>query len=94
MKGVFLDLASVDNSDLELNQLKDALDEWDFFPHTKASELTARLQGAEVVVSNKVVLSRETLAKADKLKLICVAATGTNNVEKRASLNRGKTLVA
>ena len=89
MKGVFLDLASVDNSDLELRQLKDVLDEWDFYPHTKASELADRLQGAEVVVSNKVVLSRDTLAKADKLKLICVAATGTNNVDLDAARELG-----
>lgn len=92
MKGVFLDLASVDNSDLELKQLKDVLDEWDFYPHTKASELAARLQGAEVVVSNKVVLSRDTLAKADKLKLICVAATGTNNVDLDAARELGVTV--
>lgn len=89
MKGIFLDLASVDNSDLKLNQLKDVLDKWDFYPHTKASELAARLRGAEVVVSNKVALSRETLAKADKLKLICVAATGTNNVDLDAARELG-----
>ena len=89
MKGVFLDLASLDNSDLKLNQLNDVLDEWDFYPHTKASELAARLEGAEVAVSNKVVLSRETLAKADKLKLICVAATGTNNIDLDAARQLG-----
>ena len=92
MKGVFLDLASVDNDDLSLIQLKDVLDEWDFFPHTQTAQLFSRLQGAEVVVSNKVVLSRETLAKADKLKLICVAATGTNNVDLDAARELGITV--
>jgi glycerate dehydrogenase len=89
MKGVFLDLASVDNADLNLGQLKEVLDEWEFYPHTEAPQLAGRLQGAEVVVSNKVPLTREVLAIADKLQLICVAATGTNNVDLVAAREMG-----
>ncbi len=89
MKGVFLDLASVDNDDLNLSHLEDVLDEWDFYPHTEASQLVSRLHGAEVVVSNKVMLSREVLTAADKLRLICVAATGTNNVDLVAARELG-----
>lgn len=89
MKGVFLDLASLDNNDLNLESLHAVLEEWDLHPHTAAAEVTARLQGAEVVVSNKVVLSREALASADKLRLICVAATGTNNVDLEAARQLG-----
>ena len=89
MKGVFLDLASLDNEDLNLEPLHVALDEWDFYPSTETAEVAARLQGAEVVVSNKVVLSREALASTDTLRLICVAATGTNNVDLDAARERG-----
>lgn len=89
MKGVFLDLASLDNDDLSLEPLHAVLEEWDLHPHTEASEVAARLQGAEVVVSNKVVLSRAVLASADKLRLICVAATGTNNVDLQAARQLG-----
>jgi glycerate dehydrogenase len=89
MKGVFLDLASVDTHDLNLVQLEDALDEWKFYPHTEAPQLADRLQGAEVVVSNKVLLTREVLSTADKLRLICVAATGTNNVDLVAAKELG-----
>ncbi|MDH3948742.1 MAG: D-2-hydroxyacid dehydrogenase [Gammaproteobacteria bacterium] len=89
MKGVFLDLASVDNADLNLGQLEEVLDEWEFYPHTETSQLAGRLQGAEVVVSNKVLLTREVLATADKLRLICVAATGTNNVDLVAARELG-----
>lgn len=89
MKGVFLDLASVDNDDLNLGQLEEVLDDWEFYPHTEASQLASRLQGAEVVVSNKVMLTREVLAAADKLRLICVAATGTNNVDLDAARELG-----
>lgn len=89
MKGVFLDLASLDNDDLNLAPLRQALAAWDLYPHTDTVEVAARLQGAEVVVSNKVVLSRETLTRADKLRLICVAATGTNNVDLDAARELG-----
>ena len=89
MKGVFLDLASVANDDLNLGQLESVLDNWDFYPHTEASQLASRLQGAEVVVSNKVMLTREVLASAEQLRLICVAATGTNNVDLDAARELG-----
>ncbi|NNF96579.1 MAG: D-2-hydroxyacid dehydrogenase [Halobacteria archaeon] len=89
MKGVFLDLASVDNDDLNLSQLEAVLDDWEFYPHTEAPQLASRLRGAEVVASNKVSLPREVLASADKLRLICVAATGTNNVDLEAAKELG-----
>lgn len=40
-----------------------------------------RIREAEIVISNKVILDASVLAQADKLKLICVAATGTNNID-------------
>ncbi len=89
MKGVFLDLASLDNDDLNLVPMREVLEAWDLYPHTETAEVAARLQGAEVVVSNKVVLSRDALTKADKLRLICVAATGTNNVDLDAARELG-----
>lgn len=89
MKGVFLDLASLDNADLNLSHLEVVLDDWEFYPHTQASQLIDRLQGVEVVVSNKVMLSREILTAADGLQLICVAATGTNNVDLDAARELG-----
>jgi len=92
MKGVFLDLASVDNDDLNLSHLEEVLDDWEFYPHTETPQLASRLQGAEVVVSNKVMLSREVLTAADKLRLICVAATGTNNVDLDAARELGITV--
>jgi glycerate dehydrogenase len=92
MKGVFLDLASVDNDDLNLEPLQAVLEEWALHPHTEAAEVTSRLRGAEVVVSNKVLLSRDILADADKLRLICVAATGTNNVDLDAARELGITV--
>ena len=53
---------------------------------TTAPEETAeRVEFAEVIVTNKVVLTRELMEGAKSLKLICVAATGMNNVDLEAA---------
>ena len=44
-------------------------------------EVKARLDGCEVAVINKVKLSAEVLSSADRLKLICIFATGYDNID-------------
>ncbi len=51
------------------------------YPNTTAQELPQRLADAEVVILNKIKLTAEILAGAPKLKLICVAATGFDNID-------------
>jgi glycerate dehydrogenase len=89
MKGVFLDLATVDRGDLDLRALKQALPDWQFHSTTYPKETVARIQDAAVVVSNKVILDRPTIEQAGNLRLICVAATGTNNVDLEAAKEGG-----
>lgn len=92
MRGVFLDLESVDAGDLELAQLERALADWTFHAETPAQQVADRIDGFEVVVSNKVVLSAEAITNAQALRCICVAATGTNNVDLAAARHRGITV--
>jgi glycerate dehydrogenase len=47
---------------------------------TKANETIQRLQNANIVITNKVVISKEVMENTN-LKLICISATGTNNVD-------------
>ena len=49
----------------------------------------ARLQDATIAITNKVVLNRETLEQLPKLKMVAVAATGTNNVDLEFCRERG-----
>jgi glycerate dehydrogenase len=91
-RGVFLDLETVDRDDLDLAALHAALPRWDIHAYTGPGDVAARIKGAQVVVSNKVMLDAAAIAAAPDLKLICVAATGTNNVDLEAARARGITV--
>jgi len=80
MKGVFLDLASMAEKDLDLSGFDRALDDWRTYPATAPADRLANIADAEVVVTNKVVLDGEILRAAPKLRLICLTATGYNNI--------------
>jgi glycerate dehydrogenase len=92
MRGVFLDLGTVSRNDLDLRALQSTLPEWSLFEKTAADTVIPAIQGATIVVSNKVVLDRDTLQSNTALKLICVAATGTNNVDLEAARDRNITV--
>mgnify|MGYP001816215996 FL=1 len=89
MQGVFLDLDSVHPSDLDLAQLQDCLPHWQFHRHTEPDEVLARIQAADVVVTNKVPLTASSIRASANLQLICVAATGTNNIDIAAASAAG-----
>ncbi len=73
---------------ISLTSLKLPLTELTCYPSTSQSELLARCENIEIIITNKVILSASTLAKSPHVKLICIAATGTNNVD----LNAARTL--
>ena len=92
MLGVFLDRETVDRDDLDLSTLEATLARWRDHPNTAPEELHARIEKATVIVTNKVVIDDAAMAAAPQLKLICIAATGTNNVDLDAAFERGITV--
>ena len=92
MQGVFLDRESLDRGDLDLQPLHDVLSQWQMYPATRPAETASRIRNASVVVSNKVMLDREILEAADDLQLVCIAATGTNNIDLETAQRRGLTV--
>jgi len=56
---------------------------------TSVEETADRVREAEVIVTNKVVINDTVMAAAPNLKLICVAATGMNNIDHEAAARRG-----
>jgi lactate dehydrogenase-like 2-hydroxyacid dehydrogenase len=87
VKIIFLDartLGEVPN----LGQLAE-LGEVTLHPDTQPNQVIERIEGAEVVISNKVKVSREAMKSTPTLKLICVAATGMNNIDLEAAAELG-----
>lgn len=81
MKAVFLDSASLDQQDLDFQALQSIFDELILYPYTDHTTLLERVQSADVIISNKVVLDAKTLKQCTQLKLILISATGCNNVD-------------
>lgn len=66
------------------------------FPHTlssygttEAHETLERIRGADIVITNKVVISAQAFAENPQLKLVAVTATGVNNVDIEAAKQNG-----
>lgn len=59
------------------------------YDHTRADQVVARLDGATIAITNKVPLTAETIARLPSLKLVAVAATGTDCVDKEACERHG-----
>lgn len=87
MKLVFLDKKTI-GEDMDFSQfarLAD-VDEYDFTTPEQAPE---RVADADIVIVNKVPINRQTIRGAQNLKLVCVTATGTNNLDKDYLAERG-----
>ncbi|TKI70889.1 D-2-hydroxyacid dehydrogenase [Sulfurimonas crateris] len=61
----------------------------DVFQTTSPQQTQERITHADVIVTNKVVITSEHISNSPALKLICVAATGMNNVDIDAAKKRG-----
>ncbi|RIX70289.1 NAD(P)-dependent oxidoreductase, partial [Acidovorax cavernicola] len=60
--------------------------------NTAPGEVAQRIADADIVITNKVKLGAEALQHASKLKLVAVAATGTDNIDLNACAQRGITV--
>lgn len=63
--------------------------EWQEWDRTDPSEVVERLQGSEVAILNKVRVTREHLDALPDLKMIAIAATGSDNVDLKACADKG-----
>lgn len=80
MKIVFLDAKTI-GDDIDLSAFYE-LGEVVKYDFSTASESRERTKDADVIVLNKVVINDASIGAADHLKLVCVTATGTNNLDK------------
>lgn len=87
MKIVFLDVKTI-GEDIDLSYF-DALGEVVKYPFSTQEEALERTKDADVIVLNKVEINEKSIGKAENLKLVCVTATGTNNLDKEYLAQRG-----
>ncbi len=85
-KIVFLDEYTLSGADT--GRLR-ALGDYTGYEQTAPAEVADRCRGAEVVITNKVVIDRARMEALPHLRLICVAATGMNNIDLEAARERG-----
>ena len=87
MKIVILDAKTM-GEDIDLGPIK-TLGEVEIYPLTEKEDVAKRIQDAEVVITNKVVLRESNLKTATSLKLIALFATGFNNIDLDYAASRG-----
>lgn len=92
MKAVFLDYESLDKNDLDFSALREVFTDLELYPSTLDTQVLERVQHADVVITNKVVLDTENLKQCLSLKLILISATGTNNVDLAQAKAQGITV--
>jgi len=90
MKTVFLDTEGLD--DLVLRDLENECNPCKMFSSTAPEKTMERIKEAELIILNKVKISREHLENAPSLKLICVVATGTDIIDLQAAAGQGITI--
>ena len=88
MKIVVLDGYTLNPGDLDWSELK-SLGEVQIHERSAPSEIVTRARDAEIVLTNKVPLSAETLASLPSLRYVGVLATGYNIVDTAAARSRG-----
>jgi glycerate dehydrogenase len=90
MRTVFLDYATVSfHGDLDPAKLQRAMPGLELREHTPQDDVAGAIAGAGIVLLNKLRVSRSTIEGSPELKLLVLAATGTNNVDLEAARERG-----
>lgn len=87
MKIVFLDAKTI-GDDIDLSGYE-ALGEVVKYSFSTAEEAAERTKDADVLIINKVEINEKSIGAAEHLKLVCVTATGTNNLDKEYLAKRG-----
>ena len=90
MKIVVLDAKTL-GCDVDLNILKE-FGQLEIYETTSKDETKNRVKDADIIVTNKVVIDKNIMDEAKNLKLICIAATGMNNVDLNYAQKKGITV--
>ncbi len=91
IKAVFLDAGTM-GEDISLFPLKSLLADLDIYDHTSADRISERIADAELIIVNKVKLNADHFKTSSRLKLICLTATGSDNIDVKTANEYGITV--
>lgn len=84
---VFLDVSTI--GDVKALDKIAALGNYKSFPLTSPPERIERIRGNNIVITNKVIIDKEIMDACPDLKLVCISATGMNNVDLEYAAKKG-----
>jgi glycerate dehydrogenase len=84
MQTVFLDQQTF-SPNISLASIESQVSKLICYATTTNDQVLARCKNADIIITNKVVLSKNILEQLPQLKLVCIAATGMNNVDLAAA---------
>jgi glycerate dehydrogenase len=87
MHAVFLDQHTF-STNIELTEIKKHVQVLTCYPLTQPNDVIKRALDADIIITNKVILNEQIISQLPNLKLICIAATGINNVDITAAKKR------
>jgi glycerate dehydrogenase len=88
MKAVFLDRETIDAS-IDLSGIEKLVSELDVYATTPPDQVVSRSLPFDIIITNKVKFDANRFAQLPNLKLICITATGTDNVYLDAAKKAG-----
>lgn len=88
MHAVFLDQQTFSTS-ISLASISAQVSQLTCYATTSNEQVISRCKSADIIITNKVVLSKKILEQLPQLKLVCIAATGMNNVDLIAAKELG-----
>jgi glycerate dehydrogenase len=84
MQAVFLDQQTFSSS-ISLASIESQVSQLNCYATTTDDQVIERCKNADIIITNKVVLSESSLKQLPQLKLVCIAATGMNNIDLSAA---------
>jgi glycerate dehydrogenase len=89
MRAVFLDFGTVSHDDLDTTRLERVLPGITLHQTSTEAEVDERIAGCEIILTNKLQISRARMRAVPGLRFIGLTATGTNNVDLEAAKELG-----
>jgi len=88
---VLLDASTLTMNDIDFSKIN-TLGDVEIYEKTTESEAAERVKDANIIITNKVVITKEIMDSAPSLKMVAITATGYNNIEMKTASEKNITV--